>query len=821
MAAPRPAFTLVLAFSLVGAPGLAGCLTDLGSEDGLSRSYDATVRWTSHGIPHVEADGWGGLGYGYGFAAAQDYLCTIAEEYVTVAGNRSEHFGPNGTYGHTSGQTYTNLESDLFHTLTDEHREIVDSATDHPDERLQSLIDGYVDGYNRYLDETPASQRPADCRGEDWVRPIAEEDVRRRFDKLSLLASSGFFGSAIVAAQPPGSGGSSLGSADLRQTEVAPLAERLPTPQAMGVGSNGYAFGSESTANDRGMLLGNPHFPWSGPERFHQLHLTIPGQVDVMGATLLGIPLVLIGFTEAFAWTHTVSTGWRFSLHELTLAPEDPTAYVVDGEVEQMETRDVQLEIGERTVEHTFYFSRYGPVIDFPLAGGGLPGPGDQSVQAGLTWEQDRAYALNDTMFENDRSAIQFLRWATADSFDEFISELEQTQGIPWVNTIAASPDGRAFYGDISVVPNYDADKIERCNTPVGQALFQQARLPVFDGSRSECTPTEDPAAAQPGIIPAEELPSIATRDWLINSNDDYWIPNPEHRLTGFSPMIGWGEACPPDACERSTRTRMGYVLFEEREAGDDFACELDPEVPCEEMTLDRLEHSLFANRLYVPEHELDAILEGVCTPSAATSSGGEVVDLSQACQVLADWDRRAEVDSAGLPLFELFWLETPKTYSTPFDPSDPVHTPRGFVAEDPRVRTALADALVALESAGIPVDATAGEARSVEHEGERIPLHGARGQLGSPSMLVAPFEEGEGFAEPVHGNSYVQAVTWDEQGTPVAEALLTYSQSPHEDSPHHVDQTRLYSNQQWVRLPFTDEQIEADPNVQVRELAS
>jgi hypothetical protein len=36
------------------------------------------------------------------------------------------------------------------------------------------------------------------------------------------------------------------------------------------------------------------------------------------------------------AWSHTVSTGKRFTLHELTLVPGDPTSYLIDGKPEKM-----------------------------------------------------------------------------------------------------------------------------------------------------------------------------------------------------------------------------------------------------------------------------------------------------------------------------------------------------------------------------------------------------------------------------------------------------------------------------------------------------
>ena len=54
------------------------------------------------------------------------------------------------------------------------------------------------------------------------------------------------------------------------------------------------------------MVLANPHFPWRGTERFWMAQLDVPGQYDVEGGTLMGFPLVGIGFNRNIAWTHTV-----------------------------------------------------------------------------------------------------------------------------------------------------------------------------------------------------------------------------------------------------------------------------------------------------------------------------------------------------------------------------------------------------------------------------------------------------------------------------------------------------------------------------------
>ena len=62
-----------------------------------------------------------------------------------------------------------------------------------------------------------------------------------------------------------------------------------------------------------------------------------------------------------------------------------------------------------------------------------------------------------------------------------------------------------------------------------------------------------------------------------------------------------------------------------------------------------------------------------------------------------------------------------------------------------------------------------------------------------------------------LNGNSYIQTVTWNDDSTPNARAMLTYSQSPEPDSEFYSDLTKLYSQSQWINLPFTNEEIESD----------
>src|SRR4051812_35482731 len=78
--------------------------------------YKAEIRRTAYGIPHIEARSYTGAGFGYGYAFAQDNICPIAEDYVTVRAERSRFFGPDGEYAQRgNGFGANNLNSDFFY----------------------------------------------------------------------------------------------------------------------------------------------------------------------------------------------------------------------------------------------------------------------------------------------------------------------------------------------------------------------------------------------------------------------------------------------------------------------------------------------------------------------------------------------------------------------------------------------------------------------------------------------------------------------------------------------------------------------------------
>jgi acyl-homoserine-lactone acylase len=762
-------------------------------------SLHATIRRTTYGIPHILASDFASLGFGYGYAFAQDNICTIAESYVTVNAQRSRYFGPDGSWrSQGNGSTNNNLNSDFFYQRINDSgiiERLLDQAPPAgPKPEVKEGVAGYVAGYNKYLRDTGVDNLPDPrCRGKEWVRPITEMDAYRRFYQLASLASQGVAIDGIGKAQPLT--GSLTGQAAAeRRLRADPGLLRPP------IGSNAYGLGKDATDNGRGMVLGNPHFPWTGPERLYQAQLTIPGKLDVAGASLYGVPLVLIGHTDGLAWSHTVATAFRFTPFELTLAPHDPTSYVVDGQVKKMQADRVTVKVrnpdgslSDRS--RTLYRTEYGPMLTEIL---GLPL---------FPWTNAKAYAMRDANEENFRYLNHFFDTNLAQSVREYDDIERRYQGIPWVNSIAADAGGESYYSMEGAIPNVPDEKVRDCPTLLGQVTFNVLGLPTLDGARSECNWDDDPEAAGPGIFPPGKVPRLFRDDFVHNGNDSHWLSNPKEPLTGFARIIGDEET------QRTLRTRLGLVQVEDRLSGRDG-------LPGDRMTLADLQEITLGNRQYAGELWRDQLVE-MCEQSPVEIGSRGPVDVSAACPVLAGWDLRDNLDSKGSVLFRRFATHALGAnlgaFAEGFSKDDPVHTPRGLNTSNPEVRAALADAVQDLRDAGIPLDAGLRNHQWSDRDG-RIPIHGGPGGLGLFNAISAPWRgDSRGFGPVDYGSSFIMAMQFTGGDCPVrSRTFVTYGQSENPDSSHFADQTHAFSRKDWNTERYCEPDIAADPNLAV-----
>jgi len=755
--------------------------------------YQVTVAQTRYGIPHVTARDWGSLGYGYGYALAEDNLCVLAEAMVTFRGQRSRYFGGRGTIpGESTLGNPTNLDADFFFrdVLSDE--QIARFRAAQPPE-LEELVTGFAAGFSRYAREIRAGSRPGrhlSCRNAAWLGEISAQDVYRRLQALELAASSSRFIAAIGGAQPPG-----VPRAAQHASEGAPSVSALATmagqlTQPGELGSNMIGFGREATGQAQGLLFGNPHWFWDGVDRFHQVHLKIPGKLDVEGAAIVGVPLVLIGFNHDVAWSHTVSTAARFTLYRLTLQNGDPTAYMYDGQVRHMVPRTITVEVraddGNITkLTRTLYHSHYGPV----LSG---------------SWTRDQAYALRDVNLDNLRLFRNHMRWNQASSLEEFMRIQREEVALPFVNTIAVGRnDERAWYADVGAIPDVSDAKRELC-----AAASYGSQIPALDGSRSQCEWDIDVQSPQAGAFPAASLPQLTRKDYVANMNDSFWLANARAPLTGYARIIGNTDY------EQSLRTRLGHIMVRERLDGSDG-------LQGHLATSENLRQIVLSSRNLSAELFLGDVLAKICPLGQIAVPGSAApVDIRDVCSVLSRWNRKGNSDSVGAHAWDMFIdqlrnVPPAKQYVVPFDPAAPLDTPRGLAAEDPMVIQAFAAGVQALRASGIPPEAARGDYQYLtDAQGGHIPLSGGCTAYGYFTSICTQFDK-NGATLRHNGNSYIQVVGFLPDGVEPY-TLMVSSQSTDPSSPHFRDYTRAYSQKAWLRAPFTEAEVRAETIVQL-----
>ncbi len=761
--------------------------------------YRATVKRTKHGIPHVVAKDFGSLGFGHGFATAETSICSLADTLLTARGERSRYLGPDRRYNDQVTLNATNRQTDAL--LTDIHnRKVVERLLRDPKRgpsaETKAIVRGYVAGINDYLRSVGGAKGIKDpsCRGARWITPTARPiDLWYGVYAANLLASTGVFVPQIVSAAPPSPGNPNLPSVPV-DADFAEVPDQLPSRRALlkglgkdpdaPFGSNATAVGSAATTTGRGMVLGNPHFPWRGRYRFAQAHLTIPGEYDVAGASLIGSPVVNIGFNRNVAWSHTVSTAYRFTPYEYPTVAGSTTYLTADGPRE-LERREVSFKARAKdgtlkTVTEDLYRTDEGYVLHAP--------------DVLMSWTPASFFALRDANAEHLRTIDTFHNMAKAGNVRELLAAQDRGSGMPWVNTIAADRAGNVLYADHSVVPNVPNDLAEQCMTPIGRALFEVAGLPGLDGTRAsgDCAWRTDADATRPGIFGPKNLPHTFRKDWVVNANDSYWLPNPEQRLEGFARIIG----C--EACERTLRTRVVYRYVMDRLAGTD---KLARNKLVSHRTLKRFEHE---NRVFGAEVAREnGDLQTVCE-----SAGG-----GKACEVLAKWDGRSDVDSVGTHIFQEFWKRAQGVsglWQVPFDAADPVGTPRDLNEANPLVVQAMTDALAFLDEKKVAYDAPWGSLQVAGDDGAPpIPIGGGEGYAGNANAVASrgPVTNLDRLYPVTYGSSHIQAVAFTDRGVD-ADTILTYGQSLNRRSVLSSDQTRLFSQERWVDFAFTPAQI-------------
>ena len=763
-------------------------------------SYDAEIIWTTHGVPHITAADWGGLGFGQGYACARDRLPTIADHILKVRGERSRFLG--------AGFADRHLNTDLgYRVLGIEGRAA--AMAEAQSDRVRAMVAGYAAGYNEALSEFGTSHLPQWCVDAPWIRPISEDDLYRLYVDLCLMAS----GRNLVEY---------LGSATAPDSPGGPATP--PEPPSDGevvgeshLGSNGWALGAAATGGP-GMVMANPHFPWYGEGKLWECHLRIPGEIDVYGAALVGSPGVQIGFNQTLGFTHTFSRGHRFTAYRLDLHPDDPCSYRFGDTYLQMTSLEHAVEVRDddgalRRVERTLWSTHHGPMVNVPFVG----------------WSTATGFAYRDANIANTRFMEQVLALDTATDVPSLKAAFVRHGGLPWVNTMAADAWGRSWYIDSSATPALSDTAARRfvdsLSTDPIAALMHGLRIAVLDGSEPDNDWVDGGGDGDAGLLEVDALPQVERDDWVMNANDPYWLVNPSAVMAEHSPLCGLYRR------PVTARTRMNLRLLSGE--GPVVGSGPDGKIRLEDLAAMVLSgHSLTAVDLRDP------------VVARLRACGDE--EALVVADVLAAWDCTYSVDARGAVLWREFMAGFPEEahkdagslWAEAFDPDRPLSTPCGLApapgsGSDP-VAAAAAAALAALDEAGIAPDARLGDVQWVQRGARRVEIPGggsvdgvtdittpvvdlARNDLDptpdQPDPVVSRFARtglSVGGYPCTYGVSWVMGVELVADRDPRGHGLLVYGQSDLPASGHHDDQVEDFTARRLRPLAFTDDAIAA-----------
>ncbi len=103
--------------------------------------YSVSLTRTTGGVANISGENFADVGFGIGYAQAQDGICLLAETFLTVDGERSAFLGPEGVFKNESEGGLRVHEPQLGHLLD------LDQAESHGPESAEApLPAGTLDG---------------------------------------------------------------------------------------------------------------------------------------------------------------------------------------------------------------------------------------------------------------------------------------------------------------------------------------------------------------------------------------------------------------------------------------------------------------------------------------------------------------------------------------------------------------------------------------------------------------------------------------------------------------------------------------------------
>ncbi len=435
-------------------------------------SQPAAIERDAEGTPVIRAGTRADLAFATGFAHAQDRYFQMDLMRRAAAGEMAELLGTS----------VLDMDRKLrVHGFRRVAREVLAAAP----AKDRALLDAYSAGVNFALSEATAKPweylllgaKPAPWLPEDSLLVAfsmylnlndstgSEELSRLQLRDALPPAMFAFLAPLGTEWDAPMAGGT-IRSATIPGPDVFDLRDgaarsaALSAPRTTGtmeekvyVGSNSWAVASSHTA-DRGALLANDmHLGLRLPHVWYRARMIVDndGEAhrDLVGVTLPGLPVLIVGSNGHVAWGFTNSFGDWTDLVIVERDPRDASRYLTPEGSEPFEVRQETLKVKDGDDEKlTVTSTRWGPIVredtsNRPLA---------------LAWTAHHAEATN----------LRMVDLETVDTVENALLVANRS-GVPVQNFVAVDATGRigwSLMGQVPVRGNYDSTMPYLWNTP-------------------------------------------------------------------------------------------------------------------------------------------------------------------------------------------------------------------------------------------------------------------------------------------------------------------------------------------------------------------
>lgn len=131
-------------------------------------------------------------------------------------------------------------------------------------------------------------------------------------------------------------------------------------------GSNNWAVAASKTKNGFPILANDPHLNLTLPNIWYEMEIHTP-EMNVHGASLPGLPFIVIGFNDHVAWGSTNSGQDVLDWYRITWEDSTRQRYKLDGKMTEATLRPEVIAIrGANAITDTIRYTYWGPVSHSP-----------------------------------------------------------------------------------------------------------------------------------------------------------------------------------------------------------------------------------------------------------------------------------------------------------------------------------------------------------------------------------------------------------------------------------------------------------------------